>query len=285
MSIKFFGQFLLEENVITPAQLLKALDYQERKNLKFGQYCLSKGFLRGEAVTRLNDEQKRTDMRIGELAVQMRLLNAEQVEHILTMQKNDHVQIGQALVTTGGVTDEALPELLARFKADQAEYIPGILNVPEGVSHPELVRDIVDITIKLMRRIALMEAKADSGQVTTDEPPANYVVTDIHFSGDVTCNYILGMPEQAAKRLASGVVGEDVSKEPRANIYDGVAEFANIACGNILGRMAQKGKNVDIHPPTEVTEGQAVVKGRTSARYTLVTTSGYVSLVIADGKA
>ena len=57
MPVKFFGQYLLEKNIITPQQLIEAVEYQESKNLKFGEYALSKGYLTAKDVEKIQNEQ------------------------------------------------------------------------------------------------------------------------------------------------------------------------------------------------------------------------------------
>ena len=98
MSIKFFGQFLLERNVINAKNLLEAIRFQESRNMKFGEYSISKGYLEKVQVKRLHEEQKRNDMMIGELAVKLEMLTEEQVEEIL-LRLNEEVGTALILVT------------------------------------------------------------------------------------------------------------------------------------------------------------------------------------------
>lgn len=282
MSIKFFGQFLLEREVITSEQLLEAVSYQESKNLKFGQYAEKKGFLSNADVERLHEEQKTADMRIGELAVKLGMLETSQVEEVLTMQKNDHVQIGKCLVTKGFVDEAALQRELAAFREDQRHYARHEVAVPEGLKSAGLVSDIVDISVKMIVRMAGMEAKSDGGTIIDKEPAEAYSAVAITFSGGMNCNYVLMADEGASRSLAASIIGSDAADEDRDMVVDGVREFANVICGNILARFAQKGKSVEISIPhtLEYKDGYAILNGGSTVLYDIPTTGGNVWLAL-----
>lgn len=286
MSIKFFGQFLIERGVITAEQLLQAIKIQEQKNLRFGDYARAKGYLKDEDVLRLQEEQRRTDMRIGELAVSLGMLTKEQVNELLTMQKNDHIFLGEALRLGGFITHEDLHKELDLFRQDQRDYIAGVINVPKGVKDPEFIKTAVDLTRKMFNRIAQIEAKVGFGETFDEEPEVNFAAVAMGFIGFVNYDYILSVPREAAVTLATGFIGEDASGEPDEIIIDSVKEFCNIACGNVMARMSKKGKKVSITPPRLAEPKGAsyiVVKGRSAVRYPFVTQAGDVSLILVEG--
>jgi CheY-specific phosphatase CheX len=286
MSIKFFGQFLLENNVIIAEQLLEAVRFQESKNLKFGDYACSKGYLTEEDVERLQEEQKRTDMMIGELTVKLGMLKQGQVEEILTMQKNDHVFIGGALVQKGFITDEKLNEELERFKEDQKGYMPGEVSVPEDIEDPKTIRNFVDLTRKMLRRVAHLDVKVGEGHINVHEPEENYSVVSISFTGAMACEYVLSVSRETAAIIATGITGGDATNEPDDIITDGVKEFCNIVCGNIMAGMAKKGKTVDISPPSEAVlypNGYNIIKRRKAVHYPMVSTEEELLLILIEG--
>ena len=85
--------------------------------------------------------------------------------------------------------------------------------------------------------------------------------------------------------IASGVLGEDASGEPAEIICDGVKEFCNIVCGNVTGKLAQRGKAVDISPPAEVdylADGYNVLKGKQGLFYPLASTLGEILLILVE---
>jgi len=287
MSVKFFGQYLLEKNIITPQQLVEAVSLQESSNLKFGDYAVSKGYLTKEQATRINLEQQKTDAMFGELAMRMGLLKKEQVDEILLRQKNDHVYIGAVLVKKGYISPGDLVKHLNDFKEDQAGYSAGDVFIPEGVNNPEAVRDIVLLTKKMLSRISKITAKVGKGTVSAEEPERNFAVIAISLNGAPSYDYILSCSLEASEVIASSILGANVINEPGEIIADAVKEFTNIVCGNIISRLAQRGKKVEISPPLEAQysrgSGYSLLKGRKSLQYPFISTAGDITLILAEG--
>lgn len=284
MSIKFFGQFLLGRNLINAKDLLDVIRFQESRNLKFGEYAVSKGYLSKEHVKRIQDEQKRNDMLFGELAVKLDMLTEEQVDEVLTMQRNDHVCIGEAIVLKGFLTQDVIDRELDAFKSEQSVYALGDVGVPAGLKKPEFVKVMADITLKMIRRIVQLEAKIDDGVMMDIEPDEHFAAISVTFSGGLNYDYILLADVEMARAIAGAVIGSDASKEHEDIVIDGVREFGNIVCGNLLARMAQMGKNVEISIPHAVKyeDGYTFVNGRKAVKYSIATTSGILALLIAE---
>jgi CheY-specific phosphatase CheX len=284
MSIKFFGQFLLERNVLSAKDLLESIRLQESKNLRFGDYAVSKSYLLTDQVKRINEEQKRNDMMIGELAVKLDMLSEEQVDEILTMQKNDHVCIGEAIVAKGFLTSEVLERELGLFKEEQSAYATGEVGAPDGLKNPEFIKIMAEITLKMLRRIVQVEAKMDDGILMEIEPGEKFAVVSITFSGGLNFDFILLADIEMTRAIAGAIIGGDASKEHEDIVIDGVREYANIVCGNLMAKMAQMGKNVEISIPHTVKfeDGYDFVSGRTAAKYTIASTSGILELLLVE---
>lgn len=285
MGIKFFGQYLIWRNIITPQQLIEAVEYQESRNLRFGDYARSKGYLTESDVKRIQDEQKRTDMFFGELAVKTGILSLSQVEEILTMQKNDHVYIGAALVKKGFITPDVLKEELALFKEDQKEYITGEIKTPPGVSDAETVKDMVDITRKMLRRVAHIDVKIGEGFISDKEPGRNFATITIRLGTGLKQEYIFSSSLGLSRTIASGIIGGSAAEETKEIITDAVKEFCNITCGNIIAKMARRGKNVDITPPEEAVcseDGYHLINGRKAVYYPLISPEGVITLILIE---
>ncbi len=286
MSVKFFGQFLMEKSVITPQQLMEAVEFQESANTMFGDYAVSKGYLTKEDVAKLQAQQQQADMMFGEIAVTLGVLNQEQVDEILIRQKNDHVYIGAALVKKGYIAPDALVKQLAEFKEDQAGYSSGEIFIPEGTENPETIKDMVILTKKMLNRIAKITAKIGRGEISSEEPDRNFAVIVISLEGILSYDYILSCSLEASEVIASSILGINVINEPGEIIADSVKEFTNIVCGNITSKLAQRGKKLEISPPMEAEyskEGYNLVSGRKAVYYPFISTAGDITLILAEG--
>lgn len=282
MSVKYFGQFLLEKCTISAEQLLEAVRFQESKNLKFGEYALQKGYLNDEQVRKLNAEQMNTDMMIGELSVKMGLLSKSQVDEILTRQRNDHVLIGQALVQTGTLDEKQLAMELAAFKSDQSQYQSSDVPMPPGFGQSKPIAATVGLTQKLLRRVAGVDAKVGEVFLTDKEPTKAFGLVSVGISGALAMEYFLSASLDAAKLISAGVIGVAESQDDDM-VVDGLREFCNIVCGNIMAKLAQEGLSIDITPPMAHDYGQQGYKvfgGRKMLHYPFASTSGDINLYI-----
>jgi CheY-specific phosphatase CheX len=87
--------------------------------------------------------------------------------------------------------------------------------------------------------------------------------------------------------ITSGILGESAAGETRDVIADGVKEFCNIVCGNIIARMAQKGVTMDINAPEEIAntgDGYRIVRGKKALYFTLSSAVGDVILILVVGQ-
>ncbi len=283
MGVKFFGQYLLEKNIIKPHELLEAVEYQESKNLNFGEYALSKAYLTEKDITKIQNEQKHVDMLFGEIAVKLNILTPAQVKEILTMQKNDHVFIGEALVEKGFLTRDVVERELALFNEDQSKYTAGEIMTPDGVENPEIVKDIVNLTQKMFQRLTRLNIKVGDGFISNNEPQKNFLLISVSLDGSLKYEYVFSSSYEISKLITSAFIGDNVKSESREILSDGVREFCNITCGNVIAKLSLKGKSMDINPPQEVVfsvDGYHLVKGRKAIYYPLVSPKGDSTLIL-----
>lgn len=277
MGVQFFGQFLLEKNVVKREQLLDAIEYQESQNLKLGDYAVKKGFIKEQEAERINQLQQSKDLRFGEAAVELGLLSKGQVEELITAQKNDRVYLGDAIVTKGYAKQEQIDAALEEFKKQQAGYHPDKVDLPKEVPDPELTSTFFDLTHKLLLRMGGIENKLTPAVIETGNIALKGERVQITFSGTYNTRYILGVPDPIARKMAKKLI--DADNPSAEELLDIVREFANVVCGNILARLAQGGKNADISPPEEVAANVAL-SGEKAVRINIATPDGDVITVI-----
>ena len=285
MGVKFFGQYLLEKNVIKPDEFTKAVEYWKQRQIDFGNCAISKGYMTKEDLVTLKVKQKEVDMRLGEIAVQLHILTPAQVDEILDTQKTDNIYIGEALVRNGFMTNEELERELALFRDDQSEYSTKELLVPEKIDNPEIVREIVSLTLKLFNRVARLMVKVDNGYVTNEEPERNFLLVSISLTGTHQYEYCLSLPETLSMLVTSAITGETVKNNGSELVVDGIREFCNIVCGSIIAKLSHKGKIMDISTPqvAEFSNGSYnLVKGRRTICYPLVSTDDKGTLLLIE---
>jgi len=266
MAVKFFGQFLVEKNLVTRDALLQAIELQDQKNLKFGEMAISMGYVVQADIERAHNAQMSKDMKLGDLLVEMGVLSLEQMNEVFTRQKNTHLYIGEALVQIGAISNEKLQQYLDEFKADQALYISDRIELPTGITDGLVWEMAADLTYKMITRVLDLQFRPGKCQkVSTID--SNFMMAAMDLFGDVEAQYIISVSESVQKSVAKAILREEsVDGEPVEVLEDTVMEFVNVVCGNIAAKASQSGKNISINPPVTIhppTTGLPVPAGHT----------------------
>ncbi len=249
MAVKFFGQFLVEQDLISAADLLKAIELQESTNRKIGELVCDLGLMTPGQVDQVHQVQRHEDIRFGDKAIELGFLTEEQLQQALTLQRNSHLYIGEALVKTGAFAEKELDDYLERFHRDQQPYRTGKIELPDEVGHQPVWELVADLTYKMLIRVANINYHPDNCRLV-DQLPPRPLVAQIHFNGDLDAQYLLSASPNSRRLIARSILQqEDIDDETTEILDDAVLEFANIACGNIAAKAAQFGFQLDITPP------------------------------------
>lgn len=115
MNVTFFGQYLLDQGLITQEQLDGATAFQKENNALLGALALQHGFLTREQVVSILSEQRESYFKFGEVALKKKWLTEDQVRALLVLQGQNHVYLGEALTRRNYLTDKELNAQLNRF--------------------------------------------------------------------------------------------------------------------------------------------------------------------------
>jgi len=270
MAVKFFGQYLVENNLVSREVLLKAIELQDQKNLKLGEMALSMGYLTDKDIERAHNAQMSKDMKLGDLLVDMGILTLAQLDDVITRQKNTHLYIGEALVQVGAITTDQLLQHLKAFKADQAQYASEKIELPITIANSSIWEMTADLTYKMVTRVLDLQFRPGKCEVIT-APCTGYVMAAMDFSGDVEARYIISVSAPLQKEVAKAILREkNVDTEPVEVLDDTVMEFVNIICGNVAAKASQLGTIMEINPPVTIKPtdaGLAVPDGHTGLSF------------------
>jgi CheY-specific phosphatase CheX len=269
MSVKFFGQFLIDQGEIDAGHLREALDLMDRENKLLGQIAIDRGFMKADDVERINGTQRTRDVTFGDLAVEMGLLDSRQLVDIVRRQRSQRLPIGQALVRLGYLSSDRLGILLDAFKSDQSPYSASCMPLPDALTNHRASRFILELLPRFMLRVAHMEAKIGDIRVFDRPPTFAHVRVSVPIRGtrglDVALVSDLDFAEAVAA-AATGLASKDLDLEM---VTDGVGEFLNVLVGNAVSAIAKEGVRVELGPPdyeAELCDGWivdlAVARGR-----------------------
>lgn len=270
MAVKFFGQFLVEQGVVTSEALLNAINLQDKINLKLGEMAVEMGLISPADIQRAHNAQMSKDMRLGDLLVEMGMLTLAQLTDIITRQKNTHLYIGEALVQVGALTSGELQNQLDAFKADQAKYVSNGIELPISSPGNKIWEMTADLTYKMVTRVLDLQFRPGKC-VQTQAIAPNFMLAAMDLSGDVEARYLISVSENLQKTIAKAILSEEsVDDEPVEVLEDTVMEFVNIVCGNVAAKASQMGVIMNINPPVTVhppAEGLPVPEGFTALSF------------------
>lgn len=252
MAVKFFGQFLVEQSIVTGEALLNAIKLQDKNNLKLGEMAVAMGLITAADIQRAHNAQMSKDMRLGDLLVEMGFLTLAQVNDIITRQKNTHLYIGEALVQVGSLTSDNLQKHLDAFKADQAQYVSNGIELPITSKNSNIWEIAADLTYKMITRMLDLQFRPGKCTLATAISP-NFMLAAIDLAGDVEARYLISVSEGLQKSIAKAILSEEsVDREPVEVLEDTVMEFVNVVCGNLAAKASQMGLILNINPPVTV---------------------------------
>lgn len=273
MAVKYFGQFLLDKRIVTREDLLRAITLQEQKNLKLGELSVAIGCITqlqgrtnlklGELATAMNTFVRATignaldtpflsEMKLGEMLNEMSILARNQLNEVVSRQKKTHLYIGQSLVQVGAISTEQLYQYLEEYKADQARYASGHIEIPVVITNRATWEMTADLTYKMISDIIQLPITPGKCQAIS-EASTNFMMAAMDLTGDVEARYIISVSERLQRVVAKAILDkETIDCESAEVLEDTVMEFVNVVCGNVAAKCSQMGKVVNISPPVAI---------------------------------
>jgi len=237
VSVKFFGQFLIERGEIDAGQLREALERMQERNLPLGDLAIAAGLLSPEDAARLNAAQREVDRPFGELAVAQGLLSPELLDRLLRHQRETRLPLGEALVALGHLPATRLGALLDQFKIDQSPYASGARALPRELAGVRIVALALDLLPRFCMRVArlhvkLAPARAHSGGSGWPRRAA------LSVSGPHGVELGLALDGEAAAAVAAGLAaGAAEAVRPGEE----AARFLGLLAGNALASAESEG--------------------------------------------
>jgi hypothetical protein len=160
----FFGQFLLDAEVVGECELQEALELTGKESLRIGLLAVERGYLTEDHVQQIQLEQRTSDRRFGEIAIELGLLTPQQTGQLLTEQRHRHRPIGEALVELGHLREKDLDDLLDRYHLSMLESDLAFLGLPDELADDDLACYLTSYLPRLYRRITKIPMKLQPGR-------------------------------------------------------------------------------------------------------------------------
>lgn len=248
MSAKFIGQHLLEKGLITREALLAATEHQQRVNLTLGALAVVQGLLSAAQADTINREQQRSDKRFGEIALEQSLLDMQQLNELLRVQREQRVFIGEILIQQGHISRERFESELALFKSEQERSAELIKVDLDSLPQREAIEDFLDMTLKILLRVAREQVKITSVSHTETRFP--YVIAQ-RINGDLHFDYALALPGNLLLVLCEHFLKVKCAVVDELAL-DAAGEVVNIITGNGCAKLSVRGMKVSLEPPRPI---------------------------------
>ena len=260
MAVKFFGQYLIEQKIITRSDLLRALDLQKKVNLRFGDLVIEMGMATEEQVVMIHRAQRHEDLRFGELAVKMGFLKPEQVEQALQNQRKSYLFVGEALVKLGSLTPDELEFFLEQYNQEQNFKSGQEIEIPVGFPQQQLWEILVDMHCKMLTRVAGLPFRLGVGRLT-DHSPSRTLTVDAGFSGAGNARLLITLSGKIRNLLAHKVLNAraDVSY-PSKILDEALIQFVNLICDNAVRKASLYGYEM-IMVPAQLRQSEEFQRG------------------------
>lgn len=237
MHTQFFGNFLLNKEVITPEQLIEVLKVQSTAHKKLGTLAIHSGYMSASEVEDVYITQTHYDKRFGVLAVELGYLTQEQVDELLTMQLPDYMLLGQILVDQKILTHVEFENLITEYQSayeiydldlieEQKHMVDKLLAdfyLPEDVPYSEHILSYLTLLFNNLVRF-IGEDFTPLNIITLPEVPTNFCISQ-EVEGPFSFLSALDTERETAVAFANRYVDEE---------FDEFDEYVNASMEDFL---------------------------------------------------
>ncbi|HHY72575.1 MAG TPA: hypothetical protein GX497_05025 [Bacillus bacterium] len=260
MFSQYFGQYLLNNSLITNEQLKDALQLQASTHVKLGVLSVNAGFMNSSQVDEVHEKQKQVDKRFGEIAIDLGYLTEEQLDQLLSGQKQNHLILGQALVDCGYMNIDQFSTALNNYKKEHSLSDEQFEAIKSGdidtlvdttielgeTANKELYSNYLSLLAKNLIRFIDDQVRLEAKQLNGDQYQAQWYVSQV-IKGDQNLSTGLGCDEDTFIKFAS-IYSEETLSEVDELAKDSVSEFLNLHNGIYLVNMSNRGIELNMEP-------------------------------------
>ena len=256
MFSQFFGNYLLENNKITPEQYDDCMNYIKANRVKLGLIAESEGLLTSSQVMELNYLQVQSDERFGDLAVKKGYLTESDVNYLLGLQSNPYLLFVQALDENNCLTHDEIDYNLTAFqkendysnsimKAIRDGNIEGMLPAFVNIRDKRYL-DLIGLALRNIIRFINTFLRIAPGEFISDK--VHKYAAYQHTIGDYQC--VLGFTgeDDGILMMADGYAKEEFGTVDE-DALDSIAEFTNCVNGLYAAELSFQNITMDMMPP------------------------------------
>ena len=162
---RLFGQFLVDESVITRDELDEALWLMTTLNATVGQLAVERGLVSRTEAEQIHRLQQKIDRRWGDIALTLGMgcLTEDRIEELHDEQDTLNFRLSDALVELGFATATTLDTMRQRYEANRANVNP-VGSLPEPYGEVAAVIHSLDALPRIARRVLRCPVEVSEAQ-------------------------------------------------------------------------------------------------------------------------
>ncbi|MBD5136667.1 MAG: chemotaxis protein CheX [Lachnospiraceae bacterium] len=145
MFTQFFGNYLLNQNLVTPEQLIDGLQAKNNTRMKLGVLAINAGYMTASQVEMVHMKQSTMDKRFGDIAIECGFVTSEQIDELLSQQPQGYLLLGQAFVDKGYMTNAEFEDAIRTYK-EKYSLSDNDLNEGEDSKSDVMIDSLIDLS-------------------------------------------------------------------------------------------------------------------------------------------
>lgn len=256
MFVQYFGNYLVENKLISQSEYELIIKEQENSHVKLGFIAVVERLLTKRQAEELNELQKTRDQRFGDLAIEKGYLLEEEVNYLLNMQGNPYMKFIQTLTEESILSMDAIEEALKNFSIDSnfsssdlddllSNDIDRIIPVFVDVDVP-IQGECISLFIRNIIRFIDNNIMLKKAYTTKEYSFGNLAYQKV--VGDYNIFVGLASKDDELLTIANPFAKENYT-EMNEDSFDSVCEFINCINGLYASKLSLEEINVDMTPP------------------------------------
>ena len=256
MFVQYFGNYLVENNIISHPQYELIVKQQKDSRVKLGFIAVAEKLLTKNQADEINELQKIKDLRFGDIAIEKGYLLEEEVNYLLNMQKNPYMNMIQVLTEKNIMTMDEIEETLESFREangfstseldallsnDIDKIIPVFVDVDLPIQG-ECVSLFIRSIIRFIDNNIILKKAYTTKEYSFGNLAHQQVVGDY--------NIFLGIASLGDELLTiANPFAKENFTEMHEDAFDSVCEFINCINGLFASKLSLEEVHVDMTPP------------------------------------
>jgi hypothetical protein len=248
----FFGQFLVQNQVINLQELNSAIQFMRKNNPRVGDLAVQREYLRPQQAQELHREQRTVDMFFGDLAVHRGLLTKAQLDELLEEQKARRIRLGDAIVVLGFSTVEKIEETARSFhqylKEQEKSRASG--EMQEAPETQRLEQYLISYLPKMLQRLADVQARTNKLGVLETKHLEEFH-GQVELTGPNICTLSVSLDIVLIHHILVGLFSADYEQifdEPPYE--DAISEFLSMLAASTSSQLEKSGYEYKSSAPT-----------------------------------